>query len=152
MPRYTSVARLLAHRANHALGRPADHGAVAADLDLLDRCVAIEAWRWTCDVAADFGQPAWQDRAADRAARLAQGAGRYADGLLREADRRLRPARGSGLSPAQLALLSCPAQLAVRTIIETTSEPVSVAAATACSAARRTAARPAASSERRNGA
>ena len=89
VPRYTSVARLLAHRANHALGRPADPGAVAADLDLLDRCVAIEAWRWTCDVAADFGQPAWQDRAADRAARLAQGAGRYADGLLREADRRL---------------------------------------------------------------
>ena len=70
--------------------RPAvDPGAVAADLDLLDRCVAIEAWRWTCDVAADFAVPAWQDRAADRAARLAQGAGRYADGLLREADRRL---------------------------------------------------------------
>ena len=94
VPRYTSVARLLAHRANHALGRPVDPGAVAADLDLLDRCVAIEAWRWTCDVAADFAVPAWQDRAADRAARLAQGAGRYADGLLREADRRLggRPA------------------------------------------------------------
>ena len=89
VPRYTSVARLLAHRANHALGRPVDPGAVAADLDLLDRCVAIEAWRWTCDVAADFAVPAWQDRAADRAARLAQGAGRYADGLLREADRRL---------------------------------------------------------------
>ncbi len=89
VPRYTSVARLLAHRANHALGRPVDPGAVAADLDLLDRCAAIEAWRWTCDVAADFAQPAWQDRAADRAARLAQGAGRYADGLLREADRRL---------------------------------------------------------------
>ena len=94
VPRYTSVARLLAHRANHALGLPVDPGAVAADLDLLDRCVAIEAWRWTCDVAADFAVPAWQDRAADRAARLAQGAGRYADGLLREADRRLggRPA------------------------------------------------------------
>ena len=89
VPRYTSVARLLAHRANHALGRPVDPGAVAADLDLLDRCVAIEAWRWTCDVAADFAQPAWRDRAADRAARLAQGAGSYADGLLREADRRL---------------------------------------------------------------
>ena len=36
VPRYTSVARLLAHRANHALGRPVDPGAVAADLDLLD--------------------------------------------------------------------------------------------------------------------
>jgi DNA-binding SARP family transcriptional activator len=89
VPRYTSVARLLAHRANRALGLPVDPGAVAADLDLLDSSVAIEAWRWTCDVATDFAQPAWLDRAADRAARLARGAGRHADGLLREADRRL---------------------------------------------------------------
>ena len=89
VPRYTSVARLLAHRANRALGLPVDLGAVAADLDLLDSCVAVEAWRWTCDVAADFAQPAWLDRAADRAARLARGAGSHADGLLREADRRL---------------------------------------------------------------
>jgi DNA-binding SARP family transcriptional activator/tetratricopeptide (TPR) repeat protein len=89
VPRYTSVARLLVHRANHALGVPVDLAAVAADLDLLDRCVAVEAWRWTSDVATDFAQPAWLDRAADRAARLARGAGRHADGLLREADRRL---------------------------------------------------------------
>jgi DNA-binding SARP family transcriptional activator len=89
VPRYTSVARLLAHRANHALGRPVDPGVVAADLDLLDRSVAIEAWRWTCDVATDFAQPAWLDRAADRAARLARDAGRHADGLRREADLRL---------------------------------------------------------------
>jgi hypothetical protein len=89
VPRYTSVARLLAYRANRALGVPVDLGAVAADFDLLDRSVAIEAWRWTCDLATDFAQPAWLDRAADRAARLAQGAGRYADGLRREADRRL---------------------------------------------------------------
>ncbi len=89
VPRYTCVARLLAHRAEHALGRPADPEVVTADLDLLDRCVAIEAWRWTCDVATDFGQAAWLDRAADRAARLARGAGDHADGLLREADRRL---------------------------------------------------------------
>jgi DNA-binding SARP family transcriptional activator/tetratricopeptide (TPR) repeat protein len=91
VPRYTSVARLLAHRANRALGLPVDPGAVAADLDLLDSCVAIEAWRWTCDVATDFAQPAWLDRAADRAARLARGAGSHGDGLLREADRRLSP-------------------------------------------------------------
>jgi DNA-binding SARP family transcriptional activator/tetratricopeptide (TPR) repeat protein len=91
VPRYTSVARLLAHRANRALGLPVDPGAVAADLDLLDSCVAIEAWRWTCDVAADFAQSAWLDRAADRAARLARGAGSHGDGLLREADRRLSP-------------------------------------------------------------
>ncbi|HEX3310306.1 MAG TPA: BTAD domain-containing putative transcriptional regulator, partial [Streptosporangiaceae bacterium] len=89
VPRYTSVARLLAHRARHGLGGPADPGAVAADLDLLDGAVAIEAWWWTCDLAADFGQAAWGERAADRAARLARGAGDFADGLLRAADRRL---------------------------------------------------------------
>jgi DNA-binding SARP family transcriptional activator/tetratricopeptide (TPR) repeat protein len=99
VPRYTSVARLLAHRARHALGDPADPGAVAADLDLLDGAAAIEAWWWTCDLAADFGQPAWRDRAADRAARLARGAGDLADGLLRAADRRLGPGRPApGLS------------------------------------------------------
>jgi DNA-binding SARP family transcriptional activator/tetratricopeptide (TPR) repeat protein len=89
VPRYTSVARLLWHRANHALGLPVDPELVTADLDLLDRCVAIEAWRWTCDVAIDFAEPAWLDRAADRAARLARGAGDHADALRREADRRL---------------------------------------------------------------
>jgi DNA-binding SARP family transcriptional activator/tetratricopeptide (TPR) repeat protein len=89
VPRYTSVARLLAHRASRALGLSVDLEAVAADLDLLDRCVAIEAWWWTGDVAADFAQPRWLDRAADRAARLARNAGRHADGLRREADRRL---------------------------------------------------------------
>jgi DNA-binding SARP family transcriptional activator/tetratricopeptide (TPR) repeat protein len=101
VPRYTSVARLLAHRANHALGGPADPDAVAADLDLLDGAAAIEAWWWTCDLAGDFALAAWRDRAADRAARLARGAGGYADGLLAAADRRLaavdrRPARPGG--------------------------------------------------------
>jgi len=66
-----------------------DLAVVDADLDLLDDSVAIEAWRWTCELAADFGHGPWRDRAADRAGRLAQGAGRYADGLRREADRRL---------------------------------------------------------------
>jgi len=89
VPRYASVARLLAHQASHALGVPVDPGMVTADLDLLDRCVAIEAWRWTCDLACDLGQPVWRERAADRAARLARAAGVYAEGLLREADRRL---------------------------------------------------------------
>jgi tetratricopeptide (TPR) repeat protein len=97
VPRYASVARLLAYRADHALGRPVDPAAVAADLDLLDRCVAIEAWWWTCDLAADFGLPAWRDRAADRAVRLARDAGAYGDGLLREAGRRLaRPPAAAG--------------------------------------------------------
>jgi len=89
VPRYVSVGRLLAHRANRALGRPVDLAAVHADLDLLDGSVAIEAWRWTCELAADFGHEPWRDRAADRVATLARAAGRYADGLRREADRRL---------------------------------------------------------------
>jgi DNA-binding SARP family transcriptional activator/tetratricopeptide (TPR) repeat protein len=144
VPRYTSVARLLAHRANHALGGPADPDAVAADLDLLDSAAAIEAWWWTCDLAGDFAQPAWRDRAADRAARLARGAGGYADGLLAAADQRLTAADQR------------PGQAAVSTAIETTNGPFGVAPeidmATARSAARRVAARPAGSSERRNGA
>ena len=89
VPRYTSVARLLRHRAARALGRPVDAGAVAADLDLLDASVAIEAWWWTGDVAADFASSAWLDRAADRAGRLATHAGDYADVLRRAADQRL---------------------------------------------------------------
>jgi DNA-binding SARP family transcriptional activator/tetratricopeptide (TPR) repeat protein len=89
VPRYTCVARLLAHRANHALGRPVDSASVSADLDLLDSCVAIEAWWWTWDVAMDFANPAWLDRAADRTAQLARDAGRYGDGLRRAADQRL---------------------------------------------------------------
>jgi tetratricopeptide (TPR) repeat protein len=88
VPRYTSVARLLRHRANRALGRPVDLAAVAADLDLLDASVAIEAWWWTGDVAADLGRPEWLDRALERAGRLAQAAGGYGDGLRRAAGQR----------------------------------------------------------------
>jgi hypothetical protein len=90
VPRYSSVARLLRHRANRALGRPVDLDLAAADLDLLDASVAIEAWWWTGEMAADFAIPAWLDRAEDRAGRLARNAGRYADGMRREADQRLR--------------------------------------------------------------
>ena len=89
VPRYVSEARLLGHRADRALGRPVDPGAVEADLDLLDASVAIEAWWWTGEVAADFANPAWLDRAVDRADRLARQAGGYADGLRRHVDQRL---------------------------------------------------------------
>src|SRR4029077_14708069 len=67
VPRYVSVARLLRHRADRALGLPVDLDLVAADLDQLDASVAIEAWWWTGDVAADFAVPGWLDRAAERA-------------------------------------------------------------------------------------
>ena len=90
VPRYISVARLLRHRAERALGQPVDLDHVQADLDLLDSSVALEAWWWTGEVAADFASPAWLDRAMDRAGRLACQAGGYADGLRRQADQRLR--------------------------------------------------------------
>ena len=51
--------------------------------------VAVEAWWWTGEVAADFAVPAWLDMAAERAERLARQAGDYADTLRRAAARRL---------------------------------------------------------------
>ena len=92
VPRYTSVARLLRHRADRALGRPVNLARVEADLDLLDASVAVEAWRWTGEVAADFASPAWLDRAVDRAA-AGQERGRVRGGAA--------PARGR--APARLA-------------------------------------------------
>ncbi len=89
VPRYTSVARLLAHRARSRLGLPVDLVAVQSDLDLLDQSVAVEAWWWTGETAADLHVPRWVDRAADRVAELARFAGSREAGLQAEAARRL---------------------------------------------------------------
>ncbi len=89
VPRYATAARLVAHRARHALRLPVDLTVVRADLDALDRAVSIEAWWWTGELAADLGQPAWLDRAAEQAARLAGVAGDHADGLRAAAAHRL---------------------------------------------------------------
>jgi hypothetical protein len=89
VPRYVSVARVLTHRARRALGLPVDLDAVAADLDRLEGSVAVEAWWWTGEAAADFAVPAWLDAAADRAERLARSAGDRADTLRRAAAQRL---------------------------------------------------------------
>ena len=89
VPRYVSVARVLNHRARRALRLPVDLGAVASDLDLVEGSVAVEAWWWTGEAAADFAVPAWLDVAADRAERLARQAGEHADTLRRAASQRL---------------------------------------------------------------
>ena len=68
---------------------PVDPGEVAADLDGIEASVAIEAWWWTGEVAAEFGRPDWLDLAAQRAERLARNAGSYADRMRQEAARRL---------------------------------------------------------------
>jgi DNA-binding SARP family transcriptional activator/tetratricopeptide (TPR) repeat protein len=90
VPRYTSTARLVRHRAARALGQRVAPETVAADLDALDAAVAIEAWWWTGEVAADFASPAWLDRAGERAARLASQAGDYAGVLRQVAGNRLQ--------------------------------------------------------------
>jgi tetratricopeptide (TPR) repeat protein len=95
IPRYVSVARLLRHRAHRALGAAVDFDAITADLDLLDSSVAIEAWWWTGDVAADFANPGWLDRAVNAAERLCRNSGGYADSLQRAADQRLQAWRAA---------------------------------------------------------
>jgi DNA-binding SARP family transcriptional activator/tetratricopeptide (TPR) repeat protein len=87
VPRYVSVARVLKHRARRALGLPVDLDAVATDLDAVEGSVAVEAWWWTGEAAADFAVPAWLDVAAERTERLARQAGDYADTLRRAAAR-----------------------------------------------------------------
>lgn len=89
VPRYISVARVLSHRARRALGLPVDLGAVAADLDLVRGSVAIEAWWWTGDAAADLSVSAWLDDPAGQAGRLARRAGEHADTLRRAVGTRL---------------------------------------------------------------
>jgi DNA-binding SARP family transcriptional activator len=96
VPRYVSVARVVAHRARRALGLPVDLDAVAADLDLVEASVAVEAWWWTGEVGADFAVPAWLDLAEDRAERLARQAGEHADTLRRAAGQRLDRWRAPG--------------------------------------------------------
>jgi DNA-binding SARP family transcriptional activator/tetratricopeptide (TPR) repeat protein len=89
VPRYVSTARVLTHRARRALSLPVDLDAAAGDLDRVERSVAVEAWWWTGETAADLAVPAWLDVAADRAERLARQAGEHADVLRRTAARRL---------------------------------------------------------------
>jgi DNA-binding SARP family transcriptional activator/tetratricopeptide (TPR) repeat protein len=89
VPRYASVARLTGHLAGRSLGLPADPAAVEADLDLLDRSAAIEAWRWTGELGAAFGIVAWLARAEQRVSRLAGLAGEHGAQLRQAADVRL---------------------------------------------------------------
>jgi hypothetical protein len=89
VPRYVSTARVLAHRARRALNLPVDLDAAAEDLDRVERSVAVEAWWWTGETAADLAVPAWLDVAASRAERLARQAAEHADVLRRAAAQRM---------------------------------------------------------------
>jgi hypothetical protein len=89
LPRYISVARLVRHRAALRLGEPSSPEQIESDLDLLDSSVAIEAWWWTGDLAADYGIEAWLDRSAQHVTRLSRQAGHHADGLKTAARQRM---------------------------------------------------------------
>lgn len=89
VPRYDAAARLLAHRARHALGEPVDPDVAWRDLDGLEHAVRVEAWWWAGQTGAELGRPEWVDRAERLAAELAGAAGPYGDTLRAEADRRL---------------------------------------------------------------
>jgi len=107
-----------------------DAVAVAADLDLLDASVAIEAWWWTGEVAAAFANPAWLDRAEERAARLARQAGSYADGLRRAAGQRLAAWRAAiGLSASRAYICPGPPAHPAAASLAARSSAVSRAAA-----------------------
>lgn len=95
IPRYTCVANLLAHQARAALGKAVDLATVDADLDLLDRSVAIEAWWWTGQTAAALRVPRYFDRAAEAAARLARASGERRSVLEATAARYLEGWQGS---------------------------------------------------------
>jgi DNA-binding SARP family transcriptional activator len=90
VPRYVSTARIVRHLAARAAGLPVSLDAVTADLDLVQSSVAIEAWWWTGEAAAQFGVPAWPDRAGQQAARLAGNSGSHADTLRQHAAARMR--------------------------------------------------------------
>ncbi len=88
VPRYASVARLVVHQAAAALGGRTDPAAVSADLDEVERTVALEAWWWAGETGAALGVPHLLDRAAESARALAAGSDDSGRALLRDYERR----------------------------------------------------------------
>jgi hypothetical protein len=89
VPRYSTVARLLVHRARAALGESVDLDVVEQDLALTQRAVAIESWWWTGESAAAHRVPAWVERAASQVSSLADDAAARGPALLAAAVPRL---------------------------------------------------------------
>ena len=175
VPRYASVARLLAHRANHALGRPVGprrggRGPRPARPLRGHRGLVVDLRRGRRLRPARLAGPGrGPGRPAGRGTRAATPtacSGRRTGGWPGPGARSARPRSASACQLAPVSSppvssprsaqppVSSPRSASMSTTIETTSGPgaAPVTAATACSAARRTAARPAASSECRNGA
>lgn len=88
VPRYGSVARLLAHQSRAAEKGPVDLDAVGRDLAAAGSKVAVEAWWWAGETAVALREPALLATAEDLVERLATQSDR-ADTLRAAADRRL---------------------------------------------------------------
>ncbi len=90
VPRYESVARVLAHSARARLGAATDLATVERDLDRVDAAVGIEAWWWTGEVAADLGIRQLLARAETRVEGLTRDLGPRGPALRVDADARIR--------------------------------------------------------------
>ncbi len=74
VPRYDACARLLVHRAAHALGEPVDRAAAWRDLGRVEHAVGIEAWWWAASTGAALGEDRWLTRAEQLAAAVERSA------------------------------------------------------------------------------
>ncbi|NYI43812.1 DNA-binding SARP family transcriptional activator [Nocardioides aromaticivorans] len=99
VPRYDACARLLVHRATHALGEPVDAAAAWRDLRAVEAAVGVEAWWWAGSTGAALGDPRWLARAEELAAGLASRAGAHGDVLRAEAGRSLDGWRSAARRP-----------------------------------------------------
>lgn len=89
VPRYATVARLVAHRAQAALGEPVDLDVVESDLRDAAEAVALEAWWWTGQSAAAHRVPRWIDLAADQVRALSDNSAERGDAVRAAASPRL---------------------------------------------------------------
>ena len=89
VPRYEACARLLVHRAAHALGEPVESTAVRRDLGRVERAVGIEAWWWAGSTGAALGDERWLARSEELVADLARRSGDHGDELRAGAARQL---------------------------------------------------------------
>ncbi len=90
VPRYASVAALVAHQARAALGEHVDLDAAWRSLAGVEQAARLEAWWWAGDTGAALGQERWLTRAEELAADLAGSSDDHAATLQAEADRRLQ--------------------------------------------------------------
>jgi len=89
VPRYASVAALVAHQARAALGEPVDLDAAWASLATVEQAARLEAWWWAGETGAALGQERWLTRSEELTADLAAASGEYGETLRAEADSRL---------------------------------------------------------------